>query len=411
MSKALEEFNFFDPEVMKCPFAFYEKARAEAPVYKMPGADVYFITQYADVKLVARKPKQFSSEFGQLMQSAEPDPRVAAEYAKGYPGVATMLTRDAPAHNRYRALVNPAFSEKRVRELRPHMEEIVHELMAKLPRSGPVDFFAAVAVPLPVWVIADALGVSRDDLPKFKHWSDCSVAQFSLVTTPDQDIYIAQQIVEFQHYFAARIEERRVNPSDDVVSALVHARIDGEGPLDVPEMLSIIQQILVAGNETTTATLAAGMVHLIQRPDVLEQIRSDRSLIPRFVEEILRLESPSAGMWRIALEDTEVHGVMIPAGAKVMIRWDSANRDEQVFACPNDVDLERTNSMEHLAFGYGIHMCLGHVLARQELNIAFNIILDELKSWKMAKGHEELVYLPNALLHGLGELHLEIEKF
>lgn len=411
MNKALEEFNFFDPEVMKCPFAFYEKARAEAPVYRMPGADVYFITQYADVKLVARKPKQFSSEFGRLMQSAEPDPRVAAEYAKGYPGVATMLTRDAPAHNRYRALVNPAFSEKRVRELKPHMEQIVHELMAKLPRSGPVDFFAAVAVPLPVWVIADALGVSRDDLPKFKHWSDCSVAQFSLVTTPEQDIYIAQQIVEYQHYFAERIEERRVNPSDDVVSSLVHARIEGERPLDVPEMLSIIQQILVAGNETTTATLAAGMVQLIQRPDVLERIRADRSLIGQFVEEILRLESPSAGMWRIALEDTEVHGVMIPAGAKVMIRWDSANRDEQVFACPNDVDLERKNSLEHLAFGYGIHMCLGHVLARQELNITFNIILDELKSWKMAEGHEELVYLPNALLHGLGELHLEIEKF
>ncbi|MEN3973960.1 cytochrome P450 [Emcibacter sp. SYSU 3D8] len=411
MNKALDEFNFFDPEVMKCPFAFYEKARAEAPVYRMPGADVYFITQYADVKLVARKPKQFSSEFGRLMQSAEPDPRVAAEYAKGYPGVATMLTRDAPAHNRYRALVNPAFSEKRVRELRPHMEEIVRDLMANLPSSGPVDFFAAVAVPLPVWVIADALGVSRDDLPKFKHWSDCSVAQFSLVTTPEQDIYIAQQIVEFQRYFAERIEERRSNPSDDVVSALVHAQIEGERPLDVPEMLSIIQQILVAGNETTTATLAAGMVHLVQRPDVLEKIRADRTLVDRFIEEILRLESPSAGMWRIALEDTEVHGVMIPAGAKVMIRWDSANRDEQVFACPNDVDLQRENSLDHLAFGYGIHMCLGHVLARQELNIAFNIILDELKSWKLAKGHEELVYLPNALLHGLGELHLEIEKF
>jgi cytochrome P450 len=411
MNKALEEFNFFDPEVMKCPFAFYEKAREEAPVYKMPGADVYFITQYADVKLVARKAKQFSSEFDRLIQPAAPDPRVAAEYAKGYPGVATMLTRDAPAHNRYRALVNPAFSEKRVRELKPHMEQIVRELMASLPSSGTVDFFAAVAVPLPVWVIADALGVPRDDLPKFKHWSDCSVARFSMVTTPEQDIYIAQQIVEYQRYFAARIEERRANPSDDVVSSLVHARIEGERPLDVPEMLSIIQQILVAGNETTTATLAAGMVHLIQRPDVLERLRADRSLIGQFIEETLRLESPSAGMWRITLEDAEVHGVNIPAGSKVMIRWDSANRDEQVFACPNDVDLDRANTMEHLAFGYGIHMCLGHVLARQELNTAFNIILDEMKSWKLAKGHEELVYVPNALLNGLGELHLEIEKF
>ncbi|MEN3950738.1 cytochrome P450 [Iodidimonas sp. SYSU 1G8] len=411
MNKALGEFNFFSPEVMKSPFEFYKKAREEAPVYKMPGAEVYFITQYADVKLVARKPKIFSSEFDRLMQPAAPDPRVAEVLAKGYPGVATMLTRDAPAHNRYRALVNPAFSEKRVRELRPHMEEIVHHLMAQLPQSGTVDFFDKVAVPLPVWVIADALGVSRDDLPKFKHWSDCAVARFSLVTTPEQDIYIAEQVVEFQHYFVERIEERRLNPADDVVSALVHARIEGERPLDIPEMLSIIQQILVAGNETTTATLAAGMVHLVRRPDVLERLRADRSLIGQFIEEILRLESPSAGMWRVTLEDTEVHGVQIPAGSKLLIRWDSANRDETVFEDAETLDLDRKNSMEHLAFGYGIHMCLGHVLARQELMVAFNIILDELKSWKLAEGHEELVYVPNALLHGLGELHLEIEKF
>lgn len=411
MNKALEEFNFFAPEVMKCPYDFYEKARAEAPVYKMPGADVYFITQYADVKQVARKPKLFSSEFDKLMQSSAPDPRVAAEYAKGYPGVSTMLTRDAPAHNRYRELVNPAFSEKRVRELKPHMEEIVRELVGNLPHSGEVDFFAAVAVPLPVWVIADALGVPREDLPRFKHWSDCSVARFSMVTTPEQDIYIAQQIVEFQHYFAACIEERRYAPSDDVVSSLVHARLEGERPLDVPEMLSIIQQILVAGNETTTATLAAGMINLIHRPDLLERLRADRSLVGRFIDETLRLETPSAGMWRIAVEDAEVHGVKIPAGSRLLIRWDSANRDEQVFGCPNDIDLNRTNGAEHLAFGYGIHMCLGHYLARQELDVAFNIILDQLKSWKLAKGREELVYVPNVLLHGLGELHLEIEKF
>jgi cytochrome P450 len=411
MNKALDEFNFFTPEVMRCPYEFFARARAEAPVYKMPGADVYFITQYADVKAVARKPKVFSSEFDRLMQPAAPDPRVAAVLAKGYPGVATMLTRDAPAHNRYRELVNPAFSEKRVLALKPHMEEIVHELIAKLPARGEVDFFAAVAVPLPVYVIADALGVPREDLPKFKHWSDCSVARFSLVTTPDQDVYIAEQIVEFQHYFAARIEERRTDPGDDVVSQLVHARIEGERPLDVPEMLSIIQQILVAGNETTTATLAAGMVNLIQRPDVLERLRADRTLVPRFIEETLRLESPSAGMWRVAKEDAEIHGVRIPAGAKMLIRWDSANRDEQVFECPERLDLDRPNASEHIAFGYGIHMCLGHYLARQELNVAFNIILDRLKSWTLAKGHEELVYVPNALLHGLGELHLEIEKF
>ncbi|MDA0338862.1 MAG: cytochrome P450 [Proteobacteria bacterium] len=411
MNKQLEEFNFFDPEVMKYPFEFYAKARAEAPIYQLPGTDIFFVTRYDDVKLVARKAKLYSSEFDRMMAPQEPNPDVMTVLETGYPGVATMLTRDAPAHNRYRALVNPAFSQKRVQSLEPHMAKIVNELMDSLPDSGEVDFMEKVAIPLPVWVIADALGVPREDLPKFKHWSDQSVARFSGVTTPEEDVQIARDIVEYQHYFAQKIEERRENPGDDVVSLLVHAEVDGELPLDVPEMLSIIQQILVAGNETTTATLAACMVHLIERPDVLERLQNDRSLITQFIEEVLRLETPSAGMWRIAMDDSEVNGVHIPKGSKLLIRWASGNRDETVFENPDDVDLDRANTMDHMAFGYGIHICLGHFLSRQELNIALGIILDRLKIWKLAKGHEDLVYVPNLLLRGLGELHLEIEKY
>ncbi len=409
MNKELEEFNFFDPEVMKFPFEFYEKARKEAPVYQLPGTDIFFVTRYEDVKMVARKAKLYSSEFDTMMAPQEPDPRIEEVLKEGYPGVATMLTRDAPAHNRYRALVNPAFSDKRVRDLKPHMERIVDELIADLPESGRVDFMHEFCVPLPVWVIADALGVPREDLPKFKHWSDQAVARFSGVTTPDEDVEIAKSIVEFQHYFAAKIDERRENPGDDVVSRLVHAEVEGELPLDTPEMLSIIQQILVAGNETTTATLAAGMVHLIQRPDVLAELREDRSKVTQFVEEILRLETPSAGMWRVALEDSEIQGVKIPKGSKLLIRWASANRDEERFEDPDEIDLKRENTMDHMAFGYGIHICLGHFLSRQELNVAFNKLLDALKSWKLADGHE-LTYVPNLLLRGLGELELEIEK-
>ncbi|MDX1580766.1 MAG: cytochrome P450, partial [Alphaproteobacteria bacterium] len=143
----------------------------------------------------------------------------------------------------------------------------------------------------------------------------------------------------------------------------------------------------------------------------LEQLRENPDKISQFVEEILRLETPSAGMWRIAQEDTEIEGVKIPRGAKVMIRWASANRDEEKFDNPDEIDLERENTMDHIAFGYGIHLCLGHFLARQELNIAFTEILKKMKSWKLAKGHEDLVYVPNVLLRGLGELHLEIEKY
>lgn len=409
MNKSLEEFNFFDPEIVKHPFEFYDRLRNEAPVYQIPGTQIFLITQYADVKTVARRNKIFSSEFGEMMRP-ELAPEVPEILKDAIPEIPTMLTRDAPAHHRYRALVNPSFTEKRVATLRPHMEKIVSELIDKLPEKGTVDFFHDVCVPLPVWVIADALGVPREDLPKFKEWSDRAVSRISMMATPEEDIENAKSLIEYQQYFAAKIEERRDDPTDDVVSNLVHARVEGEEPLDVSEMLSIIQQILVAGNETTTATLAAGMVHLTQRPDVAERLREDPSLIAIFVEEVLRLETPSAGMWRMVLEDTEIHGVKIPKGSQAMIRWASGNRDAEVFGEPDEINLDRENIDAHIAFGYGIHICLGMFLSRQELNVAFGQILKRLKSWKLAEDHKELVYVPSVLLRGLGELHLEIEK-
>lgn len=410
MNKPLEEFNFFDPEVAKQPFEFYDRLRNEAPVYQIPGTQIFLITQHADVKKVARRNKIFSSEFDRMMQSQEIPSEVSEILEEGYPPVNTMLTRDAPAHHRYRALVNPSFSQKKVESLLPNMEDIVSRLIDSLPQSGPVDFLNEFCIQIPTWVIADALGVPREDLDKFRRWADAAVSRISMMATPEEDIYNAKQQVEFQHYFAAKIEERRDNPGDDVVSNLVHARVDGELPLDVPEMLSIIQQILVAGSEATTAMLAAGMVHLIQRPDILEQLRNDPSLIPTFVEEILRLETPSAGMWRIVLEDTEIHGVALPKGAQAMIRWAAGNRDAEVFDNPTEIELERENISDHLAFGYGIHVCLGMFLARQEMKVAFTQVVEKLKSWKLAEGHEELTYVPSVLLRGLGELQLEIEK-
>jgi cytochrome P450 len=409
MNKQLEDFNFFDPEVMKHPFEFYDKLRGEAPVYQIPGTEMYLVTSYADVKEIARKHKIFSSEMNSLMQGMTPDPEIVAIMEEGYPPVATMLTRDAPAHNRYRAIVNPAFAQSRVERMCEKMSVIVTELLDGLPESGYVDFFHEFCVRLPVWVIADALGVPRSDLDKFKYWSDCSVSQISGMASKEDGIRDAKAVVEFQHYFADMIEHRRTNPGDDVVSILVNSEVEEE-PLDVPEMLSIIQQILVAGNETTTATLAGGMVHLIQRPDVLERLRNEPDLIPAFVEELLRLETPSAGMFRFVLEDTEIGGVKMAKGAQAMIRWASGNRDEGIFEDSDKIDLDRTNMDKHMAFGFGIHACLGVHLSRQELNVAFEQIIKRISSWKLAEDHQELQYVPSILLRGLGELHLEIEK-
>jgi cytochrome P450 len=253
-------------------------------------------------------------------------------------------------------------------------------------------------------VIADQLGVPIADYELFKKWSDAFVAQLSRLATPDEELAAVRLIVEFQKYFAARIEERRRDPHDDIISDIVHATLDGERPLNTAEMLSILQQLLVAGNETTTHCIAEGMLLLIRHPDQQALLRSDPSLMPNFTEEVLRLASPTANMWRVATADTTINGVAVPAGAMVQLRFSSANRDERVFADGDRLDITRPNARANLAFGHGVHMCIGASLARKELDVAFAVLIQRLDGLALACAEEDLRYPPNALLRGVERL-------
>ncbi|MBX3707832.1 MAG: cytochrome P450 [Pseudomonadales bacterium] len=399
------------PEVLACPHAFNERLRHEAPVYRCPHTGIVFVSDYATVCRIAKDYQTFSNKFGQAMRSeGEVDPRLRDVQARGYPPVDTMLTQDPPLHRRYRGMVNEAFTARRVATLEPYIERLCHELIDGFVDAGRCEFVEAFAERVPMTVIADQLGVPLSDYDLFKSWSDAFVAQLSRLASPDEELAAMKLIVDFQHYFANKLEERRHDRRDDIISDIVHARFENERPLDVPEMLSILQQLLVAGNETTTHSIAEGVLLLIENPDQHALLKADPGLIPNFTEEVLRLSSPTANMWRVVTRDTEINGIPVTKGSMVQLRFSSANRDEAVYPAPHRLDVTRDNARTHVAFGHGVHMCIGASLARGELNVAFRVLLERLDDFALDCRPEELVYAPNVLLRGVSKLPIRFRR-
>lgn len=243
------------------------------------------------------------------------------------------------------------------------------------------------AVKLPLILIADAPGVPRSDLPTFKRWSDDFVVAIgNHKLSPARLGEMMKSQVAFRDYFAAKIDERRAEPQDDLISDIVHARIDGEELLP-DEMLGMFAQFLVAGNETTTKMIASAIVLLLDHPDQRELVEADRSMLANVVDEALRLESPVQGLFRTALVDTEVGGVAVPAGTPLMLVHAAGNRDGDVYPEPDRFDATRGNAKTHLAFSQGPHFCISAALARAEGRVALDVLLDRLPNLRYSPDH------------------------
>ena len=406
----LATLDFFSAEVQECPFHIYRQLQDEAPVWQMPGTNVFVVTRYSDIRDIIRDPARFSSSFGALLNAGASNKEVDAIYGQGYEMVETLLTQDPPRHRVYRNLVNKVFSNKRIEGMRDYIQSITDELIDAWIDDGEVDLMNRLCVPLPIYVIADQLGVPRAELPLIKKWSDASASRLGRLADEEQQIQNAKDIVEFQHYFADLIDRMRESPEDNIISDLANNTIDEGRLLTKPEALGMIQQILVAGNETSTASIAGGVVLLIENPDEQTKLRSNPDLIPGAVEEILRLETPTSGMWRTATENTEVGGVPIPKGAFLMVRFAAGNRDESVFSCGHEMKVDRDNASNHLAFGQGTHFCLGAQLARSEMQIALGSLLARTDNWGLVEGKNTLTHNPNVLLRGLKDLYISFDK-
>ena len=408
---ALETLNPFDPSLLSDPWDYYRRVRESAPVYREPNTGIFLISSFSAVTTVLRDWERFSNRFARAMGGlGQPPPEVMEVAKQGYPPVDTMLTADPPEQKRFRKLVNKAFSAKRVDMLEAHVEEIARQLVERIESRGCAELLAEFAQPLPLTVIAEQLGAPREDLALFRKWTDGFVAQLSGVASLAGQVEAARLIVEFQHYFAARIEERRQQPHDDIISDIVHAQALGERSLDVTEMLSILQQLLVAGNETTASAIAEGLWLLIQHPAELARVQRTPALIPNLVEEVLRLATPTANMWRLCTQDSEIEGTKIPAGSMCMVRFAAANRDPAQFPEPDRFDVSRANAAEHLAFGMGIHHCLGAALARKEMNVAFRTLLARLDGFALDTSASAPRHKPSILLWGFDSLPITFRR-
>jgi cytochrome P450 len=404
--------NPFAPEVLSDPWAFYAACHAVAPAFQLPGTPITYVTGYDAVVDALGRVEEFSNAFGtDLAGARSQDPEVTAILETGWPAVDTMLTADPPVHTRYRKLVNLAFSMKKVEALEGRIRGIVVDLIGKMQekaaRGEQVDFVTDFAIPLPVAVIASEIGMQGNtDVQTVKRWSDAFADRLGQMIPRERELECAREVVEFQRHSKTLIDARRAAPTGDLLSDLVHASVDGETPLDDAEIMSVLQQLMVAGNETTTSTLAAGMLNLIQNPAALTQVRADPSLIPNMVEEMLRLETPTSGMWRVVKKDAMVGGVEAKAGTMLMVRFAAANRDPSKFEDPDTFQPDRKNARTHLAFGRGIHMCVGNMLSRKELAVAFQELLSRLDGFALAPG-ARLIWKPNMLLRGLSNLPLQ----
>jgi cytochrome P450 len=412
----LAEINSFDPDLLQDPYPYYRRLREEAPVFRDPKTGIVSVATFDLIMEVNRQPNVFSNRFGEALRAGAVTGIDADEAAIAAQGVAikdTMLTADPPEHTRYRKLAMQAFTHKRVEQMGAYVGKVTNDLIDSFIDNGRCEFKTAFANHLPMTVIADALGAPRSDMDRFKRWSDAFVVQLGGVSDKPARLEAARRIVEFQRYFIERIEEKRARPTEDVISDLVHANLAEEGDprhMDYSELLSILQQLLVAGNETTAHTLTAGLYYLTKDPALRARVMADPSLIPGFVEETLRLLSPTNNMWRVVTRDAKIGEFEVRKGELLLLRYGSGNRDERRFPHPDEFDPARPDARDHLAFGAGIHTCLGAQLARKEMVSAFPILLERLKNPRFTPGRNAFRYDPNILLRGVLELHIEFDR-
>ncbi len=402
--------SFLDPAVLDDPFPAYAELHARCPVHHDPSSDQYVVVGYDELRTAATDPDTFSSR--RRKGSGRATPGMLAHAAvlaeRGWARTDTLQRTDPPVHTRYRRLLARAFTPKRVAELEPRIRQVMGELADRLAETGGGDFVTEVALPLPGIVIAEQIGLDQRDYETFKRWAD---AMLALANRPGlgaaEAAAEAEVELEAQHHLARLFAERRAEPGDDLISLLVNAHDDDE-PLTVEELQDLLHQLVTGGFETTTSGLAAGLWLLLRHPDQMDLVRRRPELIPNLVEEVLRVDSPVQGLWRTATEPVDVGGVRIPAGSTVQLRFGAANHDPRRFDDPDRFDVERADAGAHVAFGMGPHFCVGAALARTELRVAFETMLERFDTIELARPVPTPAHEPSVFLRPLRELHIRV---
>jgi pimeloyl-[acyl-carrier protein] synthase len=364
------------------PYALYAALRRHDPVHRSVAARGWFLLRHADCLRVLRD-ERFSADDRHLAIYARRRAWAVADglVDPGEPDEPVMLRRDPPDHTRLRRLVSKAFTPRAIARLRPRIEALTDELLGRLAGSGTVDLIEALAVPLPITVIAEMLGIPAEDRATFKRWSDHLVGFLDPLAAPAPAV-LRRTVDEFRTYMDALAAERRRAPADDLLTGLVQAEDAGDR-LSQQELHGTLALLLAAGNETTTNLIGNGTLALLQHPEQRERLRTEPGIAERAVDELLRWDSPVQLTMRIPLEDVELDGHRLAHGQAVIAVLGSANRDPAVFAEPDRLDLGRAGG-DHLAFGHGIHFCLGAQLARLEGEVVLGELMRRFPDMRLA---------------------------
>ncbi len=396
--------DLYSPETHEDWYPTYQHLRDEQPVYRVPGTDDYVISRYDDIMHVLRHQRTFPTG-----TSKRRSPAAQQVYDRGGWERMTPLGTNPPIHRHYRNMVDHLLNGDGLEHWRPFIIESIDGLLASFEADGRVEWITQFSSRLPSLVITRMLGLPLADLDRLRAWSSAWVLPYIRKLEPDEDVWVAEQVVEFYAYLKAVIADKRSTPGDDIISSLVAATFAGERPLTDQEIITIVDHLFIGGNETTTFALASGLWILLRESGLYERLADDRGRIPDFVEEVLRIESPTQGLWRAVAEDTVIDGVAISAGSTVHLRYGCANRDERVFACPAEVNLDRPNSRRHMAFSLGEHHCPGAELTRLEQVLTLDAVFDRLANLRFADGRNDFTHVPMFTMRSLRELHLEFD--
>ena len=428
MAEPVQEINFFDPQVNDCPFPAYRRLRDERPVWQDPVTKFFVLSRYEDIRAAILDTARFTNQVAlsnagaamkpddpekarELLEAVALEEEVQRLYAEtGWTPAANLDALDEPPHMELRRLFDYAFAPARITDLDPFVETLAYRLVDGWLDDGHCELIAQWAVPLPLYVIGRQIGVAEEDMPRIKAWTDAWVQRMGLAQTPSERIWSTEMEIEAQHYLQPIYDRLRREPDDSLLSVLVNREVPEWGRTLTDEELhsEVIVDLFVGGSETTTNALAAGVVELIEHPELWERLSADPDAhLETFVEEIVRLEAPVRALMRQTATEIELHGVTIPEGALVLLLYGSANRDERRFRCPDGVDLERRRPRSHLGFGTGSHHCLGAPLARRELYYGFRALIERVGEMRFTPGAEPLSYQPNLFFRALRELHVD----
>lgn len=418
-SMALAEMSLTDPMIQAHPKEFYTKLRQEDPVHYDEKLGMWLVSRYDDIVTLLRDHETYSDKHGYEKQYAsgffEEFKQILETEGGGF--FRDAIKSDPPEHTRIRRLLDGAFSAHRVKTLEPGITRIIVELVEKVAdKANKGEVFDGVrefAIPLTIAVICEQLGMSQYDGTKISRWSEAITAQIGRMQNREQMIENAKLICELQNYIIAQLKDREANPKEDMISDIVHARLDDGSKLEFGEAVSLVRALIIAGNDTTATAISNLLFILATQPGLADQLYEnvdDDRYLTRFVEELLRFAPPVRGLAKMTTRETVLGGTQLPKGAHMLVLYGSGNDDETRFACPRTFDASRGNVGTHVAFGVGIHRCIGASLSRMEIKVAAKELIKRVTNIKLAIPVEEVKYQPTVATHSIASLPMTLSR-